>query len=289
MNRLACCLLLLPGCGLGETDLGSLGDTDATEAGTTEPSGRDTAATSTPSDSASDSADASTGMDPSGNDTTTGGETSSPTGETGATGDTDDETGSTETTGGLPIEMCELDGCWAECSQEFQPGPEFEGDIPCYGSSEGWEPPPCMEAGTELCDFLSADDLGSDQFMETTACFLNALAGDAPGVLRMTKFVGTDDTDEGTIVVVGEGTVLLDLRRMQHCGNGGTAGQRFILSRNMDVIDTDSEAFQACVATTEPEERLECVLGPNGDGTFDPNALPWLATRCTDAEPYCSF
>ncbi len=66
-------------------------------------------------------------------------------------------------------------------------------------------------------------------------------------------------------------------------------GTRFIMTRNLDVIDEAAQEFQDCLASESPKVIRDCVMGVDWSGTFDPSSLPWLAGSCSDEAPSCNF
>lgn len=292
MNRLSILLLFAAvGCDFGATDLGTIQETEsgsmsggagtsaagsggaetsgATAAPTTETtSGQGSTSGSPETSAAATSSDTSTSSSTNPGSDSSGGETG------GSTGEPD------------PV-LCELEACWAECSAEFDALPPFEGETPCYGASEGWAAPPCETMGEQLCPTFDAVNLSPEELAEAATCFLEALQGDEPGHLSYYAGVDLDDYTEATLYLNGDGTVLLDARASGHCGNGGTLGTRFIMTRNLDVIDEAAEAFQTCITSDDPAVLRACVLGEADSGLFNPDALPWLAGSCSAEAPMC--
>lgn len=290
-------LVAVAACDLGETDLGDIAETESStsgEPGTSGPATTDSMPGST--------SNAPTTLTDSGSTTSTSGTSDTPTSDdtldpgttSGAEETTSSESGdeSSSSTGDPEPMECMLEGCWMECSNEYEAMRPFEGDVPCHGAGNGWSPPPCEEAGAMLCPTLDVTFMTPEEIETTASCFLQALHGDVPGRLQwVTEFPGGFDVSwhDGTVIVVGDGTVLLDERQTQHCGNGGVIGTRYIMSRNLDLVAVDSAAFQACLASDDAEELRACVFGDNEGGVFNPDALPWLAGSCSDEAPFCGF
>lgn len=293
MNRLPIVLMLVAiGCDFGDTNLGTLNDTEtgggsggpttATTSGA--PTGPVTSGSTTGPGSTTDPGDTSPSTSTTAPDTNDTDEDSSSTGGAESSSTGDESSGST---GDPKPFICELDDCWTECSRQFDALPPFEGDIPCYGASEGWAEPPCDMPGAMLCPQLDPFNMIPEDIVSAGTCFLDAIQGETPGLLSYT--IGAKDVSTTTVYVNGDGTVLLDARFSEHCGNGGIMGTRFIMTRNLDVIDEAAQEFQDCLASDSPKVIRDCVMGVDWSGTFDPDSLPWLAGSCSAEAPSCSF
>ncbi len=220
---------------------------------------------------------------------TTGQDAGSDSGSSSGMGSDSDSGGesSSESTGGedMPV-PCDLPGCWQECSRvvDTMGGVEF-GE--CYAATIDWTPAACATA--PLCEPLDWWMAGSEPalFVERAQCLLDALATGTPGHVEYSVALDEYDVRTGTIFVVGDGTVLLDMTLGSHCGDGGSYGERPIKTRNLDVLAPDQEPLISCLAEQDAVALSDCVFGPFPDSAISPDVFPWLAGSCSMGPPTC--
>lgn len=205
------------------------------------------------------------------------------------TGSTTDPLGTTddgsETTGEVQPVACDVPGCWQECSQVIETMDMTYGE--CYSSTPDWTSAGCMTA--ELCQPLDQWDVSRDPmiFVEQAHCLLDALTAETPGHVDYSIYPDEYDNRYGTIYIVGDGTVLIDMNLAGHCGDGGSYSTRPIKTRNLDVIPSDQEPLVSCMASNDAQVLFDCLFGAWPISALSPDELPWLAGTCSMDPPMC--
>lgn len=204
--------------------------------------------------------------------TTTGGDASSSSSGMG-------ESSSGSGTGGWSAQ-CDPDACFSECSELIAQGGEY-GD--CYSASEEYTPWACVMG--QLSEPLWADN--PEDFPDAAASFFAALASGDAGLVEYRIAPDEWDNRWGTIYVIGDGTVLIDMNYGGHCGNGGGYSWRPIITRKLEVADLDTPQMTACRNSTDYQELFDCVFGAWPGSALAPDAMPWLTGSCVPDDPAC--
>ena len=234
------------------------------------------------SDDASYDSSTGSGSDSS-DDTSAGPSGGTSSGSGGETSSGSDESDSGSESGGESMQgACDFEECVTDCGYLIPDSDEGYG--PCWSPVPEHEPWACaLEA---ICPTIDGTYEIDEQAGAAAACLLDALANDTVG--RVEYWLGETEWENswGTIFIVGDGTVLLDMYTGGHCGNGGSYGVHPLRTRAM-AIDHDGEALTTCASSDDPVELVECALGSGVAMAASPDSLPWLSGECVATEPAC--